>query len=86
MIGGTCFIGFKTFVAFYHAIIILYNKRFINTYAHCVYTMNTVKRINLYIQKDLAKPLEKAAKQKKMGEGTYINELIRQALSEEGAI
>ena len=48
--------------------------------------MNTVKRINLYIQKDLAKPLEKAAKQKKMGEGTYINELIRQALSEEGAI
>jgi len=43
-------------------------------------------RMQLYIQQDIAVPFAKTAKKKKIGRGTWINELIRQALSEEGFI
>jgi len=43
-------------------------------------------RMQLYIQQDIAIPFTKIAKEKKIGRGTWINELIRQALSEEGFI
>jgi len=42
--------------------------------------------ITIYIQKGIREGYNNALKQKKIGPGTYINQILLQALSEEGFI
>lgn len=46
----------------------------------CIYIAMINKTIHVYIQNDLVKAFEKKVKKRKVGEGTYINQLIRKDL------